>query len=262
MPESVNDWKKIARQFEERWQFPNCLGAVDGKHCRIIPPSDSGSFFFNYKGFHSIVLMACANANYEFIWCEVGVNGRVSDGGAIKQTKFYKKLISNNLNLPESEKCQTSSIPLPYVFVGDEAFTLRPDFMKPFGRNTLTPERKIYNYRLSRARRIIENIFGIMSNRFRIFHTSINLRLDRIDLIVLTCCVLHNFLRKSDCPYSLSDAFDIEDTTIDDVLPTPAFTALQVNNGNSSKDAKSVRDTYVAYFNGEGNVSWQNDQIN
>ncbi|XP_045489739.1 uncharacterized protein LOC123690374 [Pieris rapae] len=82
------EWRKIAKDFEERWQFPNCLGAIDGKHIRIIPPPGSGSYFWNYKNFNSIVLMACANANYEFIWCEVGTNGRVSDGGAIQNTIF------------------------------------------------------------------------------------------------------------------------------------------------------------------------------
>lgn len=261
MPESISDWKKIARRFEERWQFPNCLGSVDGKHCRIIPPNGSGSFYYNYKGFHSIILMACANADYEFIWCEAGVNGRISDGGAIKQTKFYKKLINNDLNIPSREKCKNSFEPLPYVFVGDEAFSLRPDFLKPFSRSSLTTERKIFNYRLSRARRLIENIFGIMSNRFRIFHTSINLRIDRIDLVVLTCCILHNFLRKSGSPYNRSDLFDIEDNTIDDIIPATAFTALEARSGNTSNDAKSVRDSYVSYFNGEGSVSWQNERI-
>lgn len=91
MPGTEEEWRKIAKDFEERWQFPNCLGAIDGKHIRIIPPPGSGSYFWNYKNFNSIVLMACANANYEFIWCEVGTNGRVLDGGAIQNTIFYEK---------------------------------------------------------------------------------------------------------------------------------------------------------------------------
>lgn len=215
MPETEEEWKVIARGFEERWQFPNCLGSIDGKHIRIIPPIGSGSSFYNYKKFFSIVLIACANANYEIIWCEAGINGRISDGGTIKETNFYEKLINYDCNIPNRSKPRNSSKALPYVFVGDEAFALRPDFMKPFGKNALNQERKIFNYRLSRARRVIENVFEIMSNRFKIFHTAINLKLDRIDLVVLTCCVLHNYLRRLVPHYSQYELFDIDDETID-----------------------------------------------
>ena len=62
---------------------------MDGKHVRIIPPAGSGSFFFNYKGYHSIVLLGIVNANYEFILVDFGVNGRVSDGGVLEYTEFF-----------------------------------------------------------------------------------------------------------------------------------------------------------------------------
>ena len=92
MPQNPEEWKEVAKEFNDKWNFPNCLGAVDGKHIRITPLPESGSFFWNYKHFHSVVLMACANANYEFIWCDSGTNGRISDGGAIKNTQFHDKL--------------------------------------------------------------------------------------------------------------------------------------------------------------------------
>lgn len=81
IPKSREEWKIIAQEFEQRWNFPHCLGALDGKHVKIIPPDGSGSYFYNYKGFHSMVLMAIVNANYEFIIAEFGTNGRISDGG-------------------------------------------------------------------------------------------------------------------------------------------------------------------------------------
>lgn len=172
MPNSKKQWKEIARDFEDRWQFPHCLGALDGKHVKITSPPGSGSYFWNYNNFHSVVLMGCANANYEFIWCEVGTNGRISDGGVIRHTTFFEKL-NNRLNIPQPEPVNESMTELPYVFIGDEAFALRCDCLKPYSQKTLTWERTNFNAQLSRARRIIENVFGILSNRFRIFHTGI-----------------------------------------------------------------------------------------
>lgn len=251
MPETEDEWKSIARQFEEKWQFPHCLGAVDGKHVRITPPPGSGSLFWNYKHFNSVVLMACANADYEFIWCEVGTNGRISDGGVIRNTEFFEKLNSGLLKIPPTERCNGTSTELPYVFVGDEAFALRSDFLKPFSQRALTRERLVFNRRLSRARRVVENVFGIMANRFRIFHTSINLTLDRIDLVVLTCCVLHNFLRKKCATYYVEEEHE-------DLPPSSeTLTGMQITHiRNSSTHAKLVREMFLQYFNGEGELEW------
>lgn len=59
-------WESIASGFEENANFPHCIGAVDRKHCRIVCPADSGSTYFNYKDFFSIVLMAVADSKYRF----------------------------------------------------------------------------------------------------------------------------------------------------------------------------------------------------
>ncbi|CAH1379989.1 unnamed protein product, partial [Tenebrio molitor] len=101
-PRTEQEWLKIETDFQEVWNFPHCVGSLDGKHIRIVPPPGSGSYFYNYKGFFSIVLMACVDANYKFLMVDVGVNGRVSDGGVIEQTTFYNKLQNSNLKLPNS----------------------------------------------------------------------------------------------------------------------------------------------------------------
>lgn len=99
-PKNEHEWKLIAKQLEERWNFSNGLGGVDGKHIQIIPPANSGSHYYNYKGSHSLVLMAVANANYESFVVDFGANGRLSDGGVIEFTPFYRKLIKGDLNIP------------------------------------------------------------------------------------------------------------------------------------------------------------------
>ncbi|XP_031341005.1 putative nuclease HARBI1 [Photinus pyralis] len=195
-PSTEDEWLKIAEDFDKTTNFPNLLGAVDGKHVRIIPPRGSGSYFFNYKGEHSLVLMAVVNSNYEFIMIDFGVNGRISDGGVIEYTKFYDKLKNGTLCLPPPRSLKNTNHSFPFIFVGDEAFTLRPDFLKPFNQRELDHDKKIFNYRLSRARCRVENTFGIMSARFRIFHTAIGINLKAIERVVMACCVLHNFLRR------------------------------------------------------------------
>jgi hypothetical protein len=81
VPSTTDEWLEIAAKFEERWNYPNCVGAIDGKHIVMQPPANAGSFFYNYKHTHSIVLMAVAGPNYESIYADVGTNGRVADGG-------------------------------------------------------------------------------------------------------------------------------------------------------------------------------------
>lgn len=152
-PRNEDEWKAVANDFEHLWNFPHCLGAVDGKHVEITKPPGSGSYYFNYKGFFSIIMLAIVNANYEFIMVDVGKNGRISDGGAIKETLFYQKLLKNQLQIPPDSDPPNNSLSLPFVFVGDDAFALLKNFMKPYARQNLTDEKRIFNYRLSRARR-------------------------------------------------------------------------------------------------------------
>ncbi|XP_050310828.1 putative nuclease HARBI1 [Anthonomus grandis grandis] len=250
-PSNEREWTSIARQFETRWNFPNCLGAVDGKHVQITAPQDSGSYFYNYKGFHSLVLLAIANANYEFIFVDFGTNRRLSDGGVIENTVFYQKLIENTLKIPPPSSPTNSEMKLPFVFVADEAFTLRPDFMKPYAQRELTPHRRVFNYRLSRSRRIIENVFGFMAARFQIFHKAINVKLENIEKIVMACCILQH-------------VDDIENgTTQLGLRPGPnTLTDLQKSfSRHASENAKDVRESFMRYFNNEGAIQWQNKFI-
>lgn len=265
----MGEWQLIAQEIESRWHFPNCLGAVDGKHVRITPPPDCGSYFWNYKGYSSLVLLAAVNANYEFTMADIGTNGRISDGGVIENIKFGKRLSNGTLNLPADAPPVNSDTNLPYVFVGDEAFALRTDFLKPYPLKDLDAERRVFNYRLSRARRVVENVFGIMASRFRIFHTAINLKLSSMEKVVLACVVLHNYLRKI-CPskYSPEDYYHREDIIEKIIRPGLSLDPNSVaglENGqgtrNYSQIAKEVRVKFKEYFANEGAVPWQNDFV-
>lgn len=147
---------------------------MDGKHISIISPSGCGSEFFNYKGRHSMVLLAIVNADYQFIMCDFGTNGRISDGGVLQNTIFYEKFQNRDLKISDMETVKDTSRKLPHVFVADNAFPLQINIMKPFKQvDLVSVEKKIFNYRISRARRIVDNVFGIIAARFSDFlHTN------------------------------------------------------------------------------------------
>ncbi|CAH1979298.1 unnamed protein product [Acanthoscelides obtectus] len=255
-PSKEEEWLKVAEGFNNMWQFENCLGAVDGKHIAIKQPPGSGSYYYNYKGFFSVVLFAIVNANYEFTYVSCGTNGRISDGGVIKKTDFYNLLITDSLKLPQPVNMRGIQNKLPFVFIGDEAFSLLTNFMTPYRQtNSIGYEEKCFNYRLCRARRVVENAFGIMANRFRIFLTPIATKVDTVDDIVMACCVLHNFLRRKSTSYIQPSNIDTEDiisgtVLIGDMHMNGELISLDVSRqGSPTIDAKMIRNGYKEYYN-------------
>lgn len=73
---SQNEWKEISKEFETKWNLPLCDGALDGKHIRIEAPPKSGTKYFNYKKYFSIILLALCDANYNFICVDIGAYGK------------------------------------------------------------------------------------------------------------------------------------------------------------------------------------------
>lgn len=98
----------MARGFEDLWQFPNCIGALDGKHVVIRPPPKNGAQFRNYKGTFSIVLMALVDVDLN-IFADVGRNGRLNDSGLWFGAKLRKKVELNPEFLPPPKQLPHSS---------------------------------------------------------------------------------------------------------------------------------------------------------
>ncbi|XP_034068922.1 protein ANTAGONIST OF LIKE HETEROCHROMATIN PROTEIN 1-like [Gymnodraco acuticeps] len=258
----TEDWRAIAAGFQERWNFPNCVGAIDGKHVVIQAPANSGSLYFNYKSTHSLVLLAVVDAQYLFRVVDVGGFGRSSDGGSLRNSAFGEGLRDGSLQLPPD-----TVIPgaerlglLPHVFVGDEAFPLLDNLLRPFPGRQLTRERRLFNYRLSRARLVVECAFGILSSQWRMFRRVITTSPEVTELCVKATCVLHNFLRRKTIGRSSRTPVIPVVAESSDEAPTLRDAPMMGSN-NATRRSIQLRETFCSYLNEEGVVSWQHKVV-
>lgn len=236
-PSTAMEWQIVAEKFYTLWQFPHCLGSLDGKHVNFRPLRTEGSVYRNYKGRDSIVLLGLVDAEYKFLYVDVGKNGRMHDASLFRESSLATQLHSGTLNLPLPTHLLGYDTQLPYVIIADDAFLLKVNIMKPYPDRDFTLEKKIFNYRLSRARRTVENAFGIMANRFRILLNVIPLSVEKVELIIYTCCVLHNYLLRKKAWYIPSE---IKNTT--DVMQTNLNGISQQGGNHCSNTTSAIRD--------------------
>lgn len=147
MPEpTMQIWEESARGFYEKWQFPNCLASVDGKHVTIKCPNNSGTQNFCYLKKFSTVLLALVDPDYKFICVDVGGYGKNSDGGILEESTMGKRLEAGSLNIPQNRPLPGQQEDTPMVLIGDEAFALKPYLMKPFPRRLSRNDTRLDNY--------------------------------------------------------------------------------------------------------------------
>ncbi|XP_071640840.1 uncharacterized protein [Temnothorax longispinosus] len=161
---SREEYLQIAEGFWTLWNFPHCLGAIDGKHVDAQCPPNSG---------------------------------KNSDAGIYGNS--YLNVTNEMLDIPEGTSCLSGTdIQVPYFFIGDEAFPIGKHLMRPYAGRYLGERKNIFNYRLSRARRIIENTFGILAKKWGIYNRPIAAIPDNINKYILATVCLHNFLRNKE----------------------------------------------------------------
>ena len=276
-PSTPAEWRRISDGFEHVWNFPHCVGAIDGKHVVMQAPARSGSTFFNYKGTHSVVLMAVCDVHYCFTLVDVGDAGKHSDGGVLSHSAFGQAMENGELSIPDESNIAGISSPIPYFFVGDAAFPLKTYMLRPYPGRYLPESKRIFNYRLSTARRIIENTFGIMATKFRVFRRPIIASPEKVTSITKAACSLHNYLKISEArsnttsnrPYCPPGYIDHEDRN-GNLIPGDWRLAAadgirgiaRVGSNTHSRPAAEMRDTIMNYFTTpEGAVPWQLNHV-
>ncbi|CAN7998384.1 unnamed protein product [Ixodes hexagonus] len=202
--------------------------------------------------------------------------GSWNDSAVFRSSPIGQNMASGTLQLPEPQELPHTSV----VLVGDEAFPLMENLMRPYPGTSLTLCEKVYNYRLSRARRVVENAFGTLAAWWRIFRQIIQAELSTVDNLVCAAVLLHNFLRTCDeeeeggharflyVPPAYVDHEDDSHNVQEGQWRRDlargkkshsTFTSVErVGSNNHTKTVRKVRDTFAAYFCTEfEEVPWQ-----
>jgi hypothetical protein len=138
--------------------------------------------------------MAIVNTEYKFIYADAGQPDRTSDGGVFARTQFYEILIRKELQIPNETPLTATEIKTPHVIVADDDFCLSENQVKPYlGLQSKGSPQKVFNYRLCRPKRVVENVFGQLATVFHVFCESINLGC--INSVVSASTHLHTYLR-------------------------------------------------------------------
>lgn len=195
-PQTEEEWRNISDKWLEKWNFPHVIGAIDGKHIAMRAPANSGSDYYNYKDYFSVILLAVVTYDYKFLWVDVSGKGSSSDAHIYNQSALKEALEKNDLvGFPHPDPLPGDTEDVPYFLVGDDAFALRTYMMKPFSNRGMSKKQRVFNYRLSRARRVVENAFGILANRFQVMLSRMMHHQDTVRLVVKACVLLHNLMR-------------------------------------------------------------------
>ncbi|XP_071581058.1 putative nuclease HARBI1 [Temnothorax nylanderi] len=255
--DSPESWQEIANEFQRLWNYPNCIGCIDGKHVTLQAPANSGSTHFNYKGHHSINLLAISDAKYCFAMVDIGAEGRHSDGGVFKNSEIGKRFEEGTFKLPNMKPIEIDGPALPYVLLADEAFSLTTYMMRPYPRSDkLDLRKKVFNYRLSRARRVVESAFGILAARWRIYRRPIITSVANARKIVQATVALHNFIISNE-EKLLSKSTYVHMTPEDRTIISEGFNSLPVTRGRQMNNGIEIRNAYSNFFIGTGALSFQ-----
>lgn len=212
--------------------------------------------------------MAACDAEYKFTMIDVGAPSSLHDSSIFKMGTFGKAFLNNQLPIPQPQNLPETNIALPFFLVADQAFPLHENIMRPYPGDNLSQEKKVFNYRLSRARRTIENSFGILVQSWRILRKPIIAKISTCEAIIKACIVLHNFCKSEyDKKYSPPGFIDSESDNgeiIEGLWRQDPFrlpSSRRIGSNNASRAVQANRDTLCTYLNTVGTVLWQLERV-
>ena len=192
LPKTEQEVKEKTKKFFEVWQFPQCLGAVDGTHIDIKQPSDNASDYINRKGWFSLNVQACCDYSCQFMDVVIKWPGSVHDARMFVNSGLNEKLRSGAI--PKCLKRVVSDEdPIPVVILGDPAYPLLLYLMKEYANGGSTTQEQYFGYKLCSARNVIECAFGRLKARFSSLRREMDINLIDLPTVIYACFILHNF---------------------------------------------------------------------
>ncbi|CAN7943731.1 unnamed protein product [Ixodes hexagonus] len=239
---TADDMPEHMREFQAACGFPQAIGALDGCHFPVSPPKQHASDYYNYKGWHSVILLALVDQKYRFRYINVGSPGRCHDAHVFRQSSLAQVVAGPTFRGPAALIGGTS---VPPLILCDQAFPLTPNLMKPFPGSGTSGEQRTFNYHLSKSRRIVENAFGRLKARFRFVMKRMECHISHVPLVIRACCVLNNVGEHFND--FIPERWLNETDVYNELYPQPTHTT-------DAEDASGpeVRAALVRYFNRPG----------
>ncbi|KAL6736016.1 hypothetical protein Aduo_006412 [Ancylostoma duodenale] len=190
------DFEDIAHRTQARYDYPRAIGFMDGKHVAIKKPAHSGSGYFNYMKFHSIILLACCDCDYNIIAFDVGAPGRAGDAGVFRTSDVKRWMEENESSFPETRELGEVG-PVQFHFLVDSGFGQDFRLVRPYpNQGDGDMSRMRFNRKHSGARRLIESTFGILCRRFAVLQKPVELNPVKTSRLVISLMVLHNLVAR------------------------------------------------------------------
>ncbi|PNF22444.1 hypothetical protein B7P43_G15415, partial [Cryptotermes secundus] len=158
----------------------------------------------------------------------------------------------------------------PIFFLGDEAFALSQHLMKVFpGMYPADSKKRVFNCRVCRARKVVENVFEISSSVFRVLSKPLLLQPENETLSVMAVAHLHNFLRRNKESFNLYSPLGSMDYEVEGKLKPGSWrndnnekrtSLLQLQRipKRPPRTAMEIRNELADFFTKEGKIPCQN----
>lgn len=242
-------WEGNEEVFRNKYNFPNCVGVLAGRHVMTERPPATGSQYFNYRKSFSTILLALIDPNYKFMVIDIQDFGKIaSDNIIFTNSELGRKFLRHNMDFPDDKPLPGTSTPMPHVIVADEAFPLSRNIMRSFPRGQALRDetKKIYNSRLNHVKEVSEKCFDLMTKRFRVYERKLNIQPENLDKVIAATCSLHNFLSDQTSLKQLSEEANPPFVRSIEIL-------AKTGGGGFTGESLAVRNDFKKYFSSMNN---------
>ncbi|CAF2392190.1 unnamed protein product [Rotaria sp. Silwood2] len=226
--------------------FPQCAGAIDGTHFAILAPVDNAADYYNWKAYHSMHAQFLVDHTYLIRSVVVSWLGSVHDSRVFGSSRLYEKITQTDLLSSHRKIIEGES--MPAFFVADSAYPLSENLLKPYRNVNLTSDQMTFNYRLSRARVVVECAIGrlvgekkhltrksfqgnLFIGRWRGLSKCIDCATEKVSTVILAAVILHNLCELNKTPFL---ARWLDDTSAATIQQSPS---LPCNDKTTKREA-------------------------